>query len=293
MAYSKVNTFVTNTNVNDEVGGPHNAIKYFLSTFLPTVGWTVSVTDNSTANAPSTWNQDHWYFLKKTLTFEDGTTDTISFVMELEWAATDLAYHSWDGVLATNDSTDPQYGRGGSVQISDTSCNALSGGTYEIWKDDNSDSWLHLRNGLVIGFWMPNGNWIRQDFAMPAGNQNLAAHPFLLPISRTSAMAWGDSTVYTSCFCSRPRDNNALSKVTNFIELETGSTSHTNSRTAMWRGASNDIVMRASYAQLSNSLSPTLLQIGSSAPYDYYYGPSDTGGNYGLYFNLGTTDPGY
>lgn len=293
MAYSKVSTIATSTNTGDQAGGPHTAIKYFLSTFLPTVGWTVSVTDNSTANAPSAWNADHWYFVKKTLTFEDGTTDTISFVMELEWGSRDIAYHSWDGVLATNDSTDPQYGRGPTTQVIDTSCDALLGGTYDIWKDDNSDSWMHLRDGKVIGFWMPNGNWVRQDFPMPAGNQNLAAHPFLLPISDYSGMTWGGSTTNISCYCSRPVDNGALSKVTNFIELETGTNASTGSRTAMWRGASNDIAMRASYAQLDNTQSPTLLQIGSSAPYDYYYGPSDTSGDYGLYFNFGTTDPGY
>ena len=289
MAYTKVSSITTSGDGYNLTSGVPSAWKYFFETFLPTVGWTVTLCDPSSANPPTSASTFHHYFLKKTLTFLDGTTDTISFVCVLEPNQGDLHYMSWDGVKATNDSSDPDYGRGSSNKFDDTGSIIVQGaGTYDIWKDDDSDSWVWLKNGSFIGCWLPNGNYIRQDLTFGPTTEVVSNHAHMLPAWDTSNKMCVAANGSHSLQVGLPTDTLNQDKLTNYISL-------TANEYGIWLGTSNNILMRASrcscYPEIAGG--GELLQVGSSAPYDYYYGMTDSSGYKAVYFNFGTTDPGY
>ena len=290
MAYTKVSTITTTGDQYNSTNGNPSAWRYFFETFLPTVGWTVTLTDSNSANSPAGTHSDHHYFLKKTLTFTDNTTDTISFVCVCQLGAGDIHYHSWDGVKATNDSSDPQYGRGSQEMHNDQSNNIIHGGhgTYDIWKDENSDSWVWLKEGKFIGCWLPNGGWIRQDFAYTPGTEAVSNQAHMLPAWDQASFMCHYSSSNAGLQTALPIDTSNEDKLTNYISLSTNNY-------GVWLGTSNDILMRASRMDCSPEIATggELLQVGSSAPYDYYYGMTDSSGFKGVYFNFGTTDPGY
>ena len=287
MAYTKVYSFIGSNSTSNTTHSGHLGWKYFFETFLPTVGWTVTLCNNNSANPPTSMHTDHWYFMKKTLTFTDGTTDDISFVYNFQPQATDLHIYSWDGVLATNDSSNAQFGRGSTDHYSDTSNQTTSLGTtnhFEIWKDDNSDSWFWLKNGAFIGFWLPNGGWVRQDFTYASGTDILVRHviPYI-GFDEGGKMARhynGNSSVQIAL----PVNNKDAKKVSTYTTLECNGY-------AMWRGTNSDILSRASSTAItpSNRLYTKTLKSGAN----YYFGMTDSSGNVGIHFNVGTTDPGY
>lgn len=286
MSYTKVSTIITDGDQYVGTGNNPDAWKYFFETFLPTVGWTVTLTDQASANPPSANTSNHWYFLKKTLTFTDGTTDTISYALQIEMGARRHRWYAWDGVKATNDSTDADYGRGGAIGTHPSSSFLSTGAaTWDIWKDANSDSWVWLKNGRFYGCWLPNGGWVRQDNVHIV--DRLFNHNLLLPIYQDNGQMCSDGTNSTGLNTSLPVDTPNSNKLTNYISLQT------RTGKAVWLGTSNDMLMRASGTELHPDPGAELLQVGSSAPYDYYYGLTSNVGGKGLYFNFGTTDPGY
>lgn len=289
MAYTKVSTITVNGNWNDGTSGNPVAWKYFIETFLPTVGWTVTLTDSNSANPPASLNDWHYYFLKKTLTFTDGTTDTISFVLVVEGNQTDIHYHSWDGVKATNDTSDPDFNRGTNNKADDTSSVIVSGaGTFDIWKDADSDSWVWLKDGRFVGCWFPDGGWVRQDFKHAASDQAVSNQAHMFPAWDTSTIMCSVNNGWGALQTSLPIDEPNKNKLTNYISLNCNNY-------GLWLGTSNNMLMNASRStcQPENGSKGELLQVGSSAPYDYYYGMIDVNSDRCIYFNFGTTDPGY
>lgn len=287
MAYTKVHTVITNSSNSDAVNGNAIGWKYFYETFLPTVGWTVTLCDDNSANPPSAVNTNHWYFLKKTLTFTDGTTDTISLVYKFEPTQDDLHVYSWDGVLATNDSTDAQYGRGSTDFLNDTSNGILQRSTintFDIWKDADSDSWFWVKNGGFIGCWLPNGNWVRHDFTYAQGADYLTRHVIPYPGFDEGGRMGRHYNANAAFTGHLPTDLPNERKGTNYINLSCGNY-------AMWRGTNNNIIARASRVSLvaGNALYTKTIKSGN----DYYFGMTDNSANIGLLFNVGTTDPGY
>lgn len=285
MAYTKVSTIVTNNSNSDAVNGNAIGWKYFYETFLPTVGWTVTLCADNSATAPSAVNQSHWYFLKKTLTFTDGTTDTISLAYKFEPTTEDLHVYSWDGVLATNDSGDANYGRGSIDFVNDTTNYIMQRATtnvYDIWKDTDSDSWFWIKNGRCIGCWFPDGGWVRQDFVH--GGEYIARHVIPYPGfdegGRMARYYNGNWAIQTSYPISRLDEN----KTSNYVSLDVNGY-------AMWRGTSSNIITRASRAQVeTNYVNYTkTYKLGSN----YYVGMTPIDGKIGIHFNVGSTNPEY
>ena len=287
MPYTKVSSISTNNSKTDTVNGNAVGWKYFYETFLPTVGWTVTLCADNSANPPSAYNHNHWYFLKKTLTFTDGTTDTIALVYKFEPGQLDLHVYSWDGVLATNDSGDAQYGRGSTDHLNDTTNYIMQTNdpsTYDIWKDDDSDSWFWVKNGRFIGCWFPNGGWVRQDFSYAPGTDYLTKHAVPFPgFDEGGKMArhYNNNGQIVTHY---PFDLPNARKFSNYIYLSVNDY-------GIWRGTSNNIITRASRAELdpNSSIYTKTYKSGSN----YYFGMTDNVGQLGLHFNVGTTDPGY
>lgn len=287
MAYTKVSSIKTNNSETDTANGNAVGWKYFYETFLPTVGWTVTLCADNSASPPSAYNSNHWYFLKKTLTFTDGTTDTIAFVYKWEPSPDDLHVYSWDGVLATNDSSDPQYGRGTTDFCNDTNNVIMQGsnpGVWDIWKDDDSDAWFWLKNGRFIGIWFPNGGWVRHDFTYASGTQYLTRHVIPYPGFDENGKMARHYNNNSSILVHYPTDLPNSNKFSNYNYFSS-------SNYAMWRGQNSNIITRASRVGTypNGRIYTKTFKSGSN----YYFGLTSSTRDLGIHFNVGTSDPGY
>lgn len=265
--------------------------KYLFETFLPTVGWTcTALGENDEQGASLSTNMDQYFFLKKTMEFIDGTTEEISFCIELEPAARDLQYWGWDGVKATNDDSDPDYGRGNIVLYSDTSFNGLFGGRFRIWNDE-TDAWFITLNSTIKGWWFKNGGWIRNEYVHDenVGLNKISNHIITAPcFEDTPAIFYGNSR-YTAGN-NLPLIESEKNMLTDYVMI----TARSNSSTwAVWRDVANEMLMRAGPVSLNFDTGTRTVRIDSEAGSTYYWGPSDVSDTYGIYFNVGNTDPGY
>ena len=283
MVYSKI--FDQNLSSGGAIDGVPAFWEYLFGTHLPATGWTTEGPfDGSGGQSPSI-TADRYWFLRKTLEFTDGTTDEIHFVVEPEYSGSDLNYYTWDGIKATTDTSDPDYGMG-IVAHSDSTFLGWGAGSFQLWADEG-DSWFLIKNGLFIGMWLPNGGWVRQDFANGAGKTDgdyISKHLINLPLVDDGKAIYGnnDYTMKGTLPVEWPLDN----KLTDFVGID-------GSVYAMWRDVGGQMLGRASSFDVSFSNYPKLIRIGDEDGGTYWFGPAAVDNGFSILFNVGNTDPGY
>lgn len=286
MAYSKIWEFTANSDNASFNNGPAAAWRYVFMDFMPTRGWEVSMTGTADAVPPTT-TVDTLFWFKKTNTCIDGSTYDVAFCIEAEWSSLDIYYYSWDGVKATGDSSDPEYGRGGTIKFSDTTFYPFATSrTTEIWADSESDGFFFTSSGKWCGGWLPDGGWIRQDFTYPEGTDVVFDQPvpMLLWEDYISMAVALDVGRYFSNSLSLDNPNNR--KLTDFVQIDANPY-------AMWRDLDGRFLTRASYVQANPGESIASIVIDPDGVNPQYY--IDLGSNAGwnsILLPAGSTDPG-
>lgn len=286
MAYSKIWEFAANGNISDFTNGPAAAWRYVFLDFMPTRGWEVSMTGTTDA-VPPTSTVDTMFWFKKTNTCIDGSTYDVAFAIECEWGSNDIMYYSWDGVKATGDSSDPEYGRGVGSKFNDTTFIPFyPSRTTEIWADSESDGFFLVNGGRWCGGWFPDGGWIRQDFTYPEGTDIVFDQPVPMLLWETySTMAIAqDAGRYISNSHSYDEPNKR--KLTDFVQIDANPY-------AMWRDLDGRFLTRASYVNVNPEEYISSIVIDPDGANPQYY--IDLGSNAGwnsILFPAGSTDPG-
>lgn len=130
-----------------DAGGP---LQYHFETFLPAHGWTVTAEGESgglTVNA-----EERWYGISKVCTYADGRTQTVNFLVEIEYSGEDIHIYSWDGTPGSG---------GGSVLTNITSSVPIPSTSLSTsnWKwlasDEDDDAWFLMVDNEISGGSLP------------------------------------------------------------------------------------------------------------------------------------------
>ena len=165
MTYSLVETVYCSASYSSSTSGFLVLIDRLFLNWMPSKGFTVEVWDGALDQKVETplmdnvtgtgWYTELWVFVKKTITFRDGSTSDESFALEFEFNQNDLHWYAWDGVKATTDTSDPDYGIGTDREAM-TNFYPISWNHYiEFWAESGSDAFF-LRS-------VPYSNGIRSE----------------------------------------------------------------------------------------------------------------------------------
>jgi hypothetical protein len=317
-------TLITNSGSVGNQNGYWKFLNYFFTKFLPTRGFEITCIDSDGNTITDLNDAGNWYtgltkiFIKKAINFADLTTGSVHYVIVLYPGSADLYYHYWDGVKATVDENDPDYGYNPTPIYTDTTFplfNNLYKYIYEfyeaqpqspdgplkdtrsiandgffirrIYVDGNGDQYPN--SSQCVSWWMPDGGYINQKWEI---NQPLAATPLPNLMWETySNVIGGRGFAYLQ---NRGTiDNNAKTSVTDYVELNMrNSSSQSNYQPwAMWKNIDGwDFYSCASYAYTESGNRMRSVKIGS----EYYIDIFQSEDNYGaIMLPVGSTWPGF
>lgn len=182
MTYSLNDSVFCNSNPTGVAGFVNLIDKLFL-VWLPTKGFTCEVWNKSTNekvlsplvdNLSGSWTSSLWVFIKKTVTYRDDTTSDESWALDIQLNQSDIHHHVWDGVKATTDTSDPDYGVGTDRYAIPTYTPMSYEHHIEFWTESGSDAYflrsVQVLDGLrqentsqLMGYWLPDGGYCRHE----------------------------------------------------------------------------------------------------------------------------------